>query len=165
MPRTRTLDTATLDAAAKHYAVEFLRPDVKHPNGKGKFIKGPAYVMQDFFNFFYKDEFEYLLTKIRGQLGPDTLAEFNALAAEKFTPRDDAVLAKLLADNLAITPDGDHIPGKIGRSNMGSRIVGKRLDNQDQIKNNYWPIYAGEEEERAANSGVADPLPPTTPKA
>lgn len=160
----RTLDTATLDVAAKHYAAEFLRPDVKHPNGKGKFISGRSYVMQDFFNFTYKDEFEYLLPKIRGQLGPDALAEFDVLATEKFTPRDDAVLAKLLADKLAITPDGDHIPGKIGTSNMGARVVGKRLSLRGTVKNEYWPIYAGEEEERAADSGVADPLPLTTPK-
>ena len=162
---TRTLDTTTLDAAAKHYASEFLRPDVKHPNGKGKFISGRSYVMQDFFNFTYKDEFEYLLPKIRGQLGPDALVEFDALAAEKFTPRNDEVLAKLLADKLAITPDGDHIPGKIGTSNLGARVVGKRLSLRGGVfKNEYWPIYAGEEEERAVNSGVADSLPSATSK-
>lgn len=155
----RELNTATLDGAAKYFAVEFLKPDVKHPRVEGKFIGGRALVMQDFYNFTFKDEFEYLLTAIRGQLGPDAVAEFNALAAERFTPRDDAVLAKLLATKLAIDLDGNHIPGKIGTTNVGGRVVGKRVDSRDNIKNVYWPVYAGEEEERAADSGVADPLP------
>lgn len=156
---SRTLLTDTLNGAAKHLAVEFLKPDVKHPRVEGKFIGGRAYVMQDFYNFTYKDEFEYLLAAIRGQLGPDAVAEFDALAAEKFTPRDDAVLAKELANRLAIDPEGNHIPGKIGTVNVGGRIVGKRVDSRDNVKNTYWPIYAGEEEERVADSGVADPLP------
>ena len=80
---SRTLDTVTLDAAAKHLAVEFIRPDVKHARVEGKFTGGRAYVMQDFYNFTFKDEFEYLLNAIRGQLGPDALVEFDALAAEK----------------------------------------------------------------------------------
>lgn len=155
----RTLDTNTLDIAAKHLAAEFLRPDVPSPHTEGKFIAGRAYVMQDFYNFTYKDEFEYLLNAIRGQLGPDAVAEFDAVAKEKFTPRDDAVLVDLLADKLAITPDGDHIPGKIGTVQVGKRAVGKRLSLRGSVKNDYWPIYAGEVDERTADSGVADPLP------
>ena len=37
--------------------------------------------------------------------------------------------------------------------------MGKRLDKEGRVVNEYWPIYAGEEEERTADSGVADPLP------
>lgn len=155
----RTLLTDTLDGFAKYLAVEFLKPDVPHARVEGKFIGGRGLVMQDFYNLTYKDEFEHVLKAIRGQLGPDALAEFDALAAERFTPRDDAVLAELLAEKLAIDPEGNHIPGKIGTVNKGGRIVGKRLDSAGNVKNAYWPIYAGEEEERAADSGVADPLP------
>lgn len=156
----RTLLTDTLDGFAKYLAVEFIKPDVKHPRVEGKFIGGRGLVMQDFYNLTYKDEFEHVLKAIRGQLGPDALVEFDALAAEKFTPREDAVLAELLADKRAITPDGDHIPGKIGTTNLGSRVVGKRVDSAGNVKNIYWPIYAGEKEERDADSGVADDLPP-----
>ncbi len=155
----RSIDTGTLDIAAKHYAAEFLRPDVQHPHVEGKFIAGRAYVVQDFFNFTYKDEFEYLLPAIRSHMGQETLAEFDALAAEKFTPRDDAVFASLLDEKLAITPDGDHVPGRIGTVKVGSRVVGKRFSVKGAVKNDYWPVYAGEEEERAANSDVADILP------
>lgn len=155
----RTLLTKTLDGFAKYLAVEFIKPDAKHPR-IDKFVGGRGLVMQDLENLTYKDEFEHVLAALRGRLGPDSLEEFDALAAEKFTPRDDAVLAGLLAEKLAITPDGDHIPGRIGTSNMGSRIVGKRLDGKGNVRNEYWPIYAGEEEERDADSGVADDLPP-----
>lgn len=155
----RTLLTDTLDGFAKYLAVEFLKPDVPHARVEGKFIGGQGLVMQDFYNLTYKDEFEHVLKSFRGQLGPDALVEFDALAAEKFTPRDDAVLAEELANRLAIDPEGNHIPGKIGTVNVGARIVGKRVDGADNIKNVYWPIWAGEKEERDADGGVADPLP------
>lgn len=155
----RTLLTKTLDGFAKHLAAEFLRPDVPSKHTEGKFIGGQALVMQDFYNLTFRDEFDHVLKAFRGQLGPDALVEFDALAAERFTPRDDAVLAELLAEKLAIDPEGDHIPGKIGKVQFGKRIVGKQLDKEGNVKNAYWPIYAGEEEERTADNGVADPLP------
>ena len=156
---SRTLLTKTLEGFAKYLAVEFLKPDMKHPR-VDKFIGGRGLVMQDFYNLTYKDEFAHVLAHFRGLLGPVALEEFDALAAERFTPRDDTVLIKELADRLAITPDGDHIPGRIGTSNMGSRVVGKRLDGEGNVKNAYWPIWAGEEEERAADSDAVDALPP-----
>lgn len=154
----RTLLTKTLDGFAKYLAVEFIKPDVKHQR-IDKFVGGRGLVMQDLENLTYKDEFEHVLRAFRGLLGPASLEEFDALAAERFTPRDDAVLAELLAEKLAITPDGDHISGKIGTVNVGNRAVGKRLDSKGNVRNEYWYIYAGEEEERDADSGVADPLP------
>lgn len=154
----RTLLTDTLDGFARYLAVEFLKPDMRHPR-VDKFVGGQGLVMQDFHNLTYKDEFEHVLRAFRGLLGPDALKEFDALAAGRFTPRDDAVLAELLAEKLAITPDGGHIPGRIGTVNVGSRVVGKRVDGAGNVRNSYWPIYAGEEEERAADSDAVDPLP------
>ncbi len=156
---SRTLLTKTLDGFAKYLAVEFLKPDEKHPR-VDKFVGGRGLVMQDLQNLTFKDEFDHVLKAFRGRLGPTSLKEFDALAAERFTPRDDAVLAEELATRLAITPDGDHIPGKLGTVNVGSRIVGKRVDSKGNVKNEYWPIWAGEEEERAADSDVVDALPP-----
>ena len=171
----RTLDTKTLDAAAKYFAVEFDKPDVPHRRTEGKFIGGRALVKQDFFNFTYKDEFEYMLKAIRGRFGADALKEFNEMAAEHFTPRSDEVLAKELSDRLAVDMDGDHIPGKVGTSNHGRRIVGMNLavtqpeSGERLFKNEYWNIYAGESEERIADgvrqeeglegNGVVDPIP------
>lgn len=157
---SRTLNTSTLTKAARHYAAEFLRPDVPHANVEGKFIGGRAYVMQDFFNFTYKDEFGYILEAIRGQLGPDALTEFDAASAEKFTPRSDEVLADELANRLAVDLDGNHIDGKVGIAIVGTRTVGKMVKLVSRkggvqtpvIKNLYWNIYAGEAEERIASA-------------
>ncbi len=150
---TRNLDTATLDGAAKHYAGLFLRDTEPFPR---------EWVMGQFFNFTFKDEFDYLTGAIRGQLGAVALADFDARAKKAFKPRSEATFAGLLADKLAIAPDGAHIPGKIGTANLGARVVGKRIDRNGAIRNAYWPIYAGEGEERAADSGVADALPEGT---
>ncbi len=194
---SRALDTHTLDNAARHYAAEFLRPDVPHASVEGKFVGGRAYVLQDFFNFTYKDEFNHLLSKIRGQLGPDALAEFDALAKDKFTPRSDDVLSGLLAEKLAVDTDGNHIPGKIGTVRRDNRYIGEHLievetpaslkrrrelrelgqdpgERQTHMRmaHRYWPIYAGETEERIAlmddggrvpDADPMDPTPPGTP--
>lgn len=154
----RELDTATLDLAARQWAGQFMQPDVFSNNDPEIAIAGPSWVMQSLFNADFKDEFEYLLPRFKAQLGPDTLREFEELAAARFTPRSDEVLAEKLAEKLAITPDGAHIPGKIGTVQLGSRTVGKRI-GRGGIKDARWPVYAGEEEERAADSGAADPLP------
>lgn len=166
----RQLDTKTLDAAAKYFAIEFDKPDVPHRRAEGKFIGGRALVMQDFFNFTYKDEFEYMLKAIRRRMGPDTLAEFDEAAKEKFTPRSNEVLAQELSDRLAVDTEGKHIEGKVGTSNYGRRIVGMRLGSGGHYVNDYWNIYAGEAEERireteadetkpSGHLGVVDELP------
>ena len=166
---TRRLEYGTLDAAARHYAAEWMRPDRRTPSGK-RWLGGKAYVEQDFKNFTFKDEFDYLLNSdsgIKGWLGGKALAEFEAMAGEKFAPRDDAVFAALLKEKLAVDPFGGHIPGVIGTTNIGSRIVGIRhklikTESWGELlipKNAYWPVYAGEPEERDASSRLPDMLP------
>ena len=170
----RQIDTATLDEAARHYAGEWMRPDRKSPSGL-LYIGGPAYVLQDFQNFTFKDEFDYLLDGIKQWLGARALGQFEK-AAKGFIPRDDGVFQQLLKERLAIDPDGNHIDGAIGTTELGNRIVGhrqkiiktRRLGEVALLKHVYWPIYAGETEERIAGHirteiGVgagADPLPP-----
>ncbi len=178
---TRSLNTTTLDGAARHYAAMFLQPERK--NAAGRFVTGPAYIRQDFFNFTYKDEFTYLMEGIRQHLGKAALVEFDELAKATFTPREDEVFEALLAEKLAIDPKGGHIAGKIGAVVVGGRRVGthlievetpdsirfrkrmglKRGEYQRETMQRFttldWPIYAGEEEERVAKSGVADEFP------
>ncbi len=164
---SRILETATLDQAAKDWAGNFLLPSQFSRKNPDVAVAGREWCLQNMFNAHYKDEFNYLLTKVKVQLGPDALVEFEAEAAERFTPRSDDVFADLLAEKLAITPDGDHISGKIGTVNFGSRPVGQRMTRHGKL-NAYWPIYAGEEEERALGNvrekgkdgPGADPLPP-----
>ncbi len=156
---SRTLDTATLDLAARQWAAQFLQPTVWSKNDSKVAIQGRDWVLQSFFNATFKDEFTYLLSKFKAQLGTDSLKDFEEEAAKLFTPRDDAVLATMLAEKLAITPEGGHIPGKIGTVNTGSRLVGKRVNSRGTVKDALWPVYAGEEHERGANSSAVDPLP------
>lgn len=85
--RTLTDDTkATLDGAAKDYAAWFLAD-------KGRFDRD--WVMKQFYNFTFKDEFEYLVAALKRHLGADPLADFEARVA-KLEPRTDAVFAELL---------------------------------------------------------------------
>ena len=196
---TRVLDYATLDAAARHYASEWMREDRRTPSGKN-WIGGQAFVEQEYQRFTFKDEFEYLLDSdggIKAWLGGKALVEFETMAAEKFAPRDDVVFAELLRKKLAIDPNGNHIEGVVGITEIGReritdrrpvlvrrpivrpvipgetagewKIVGYR--EHVSIQPVYWPIYAGEGEERAAGrikfeigaaGPGADPLPLTT---
>ncbi len=163
----RTLDTSTLDLAATTWAGHLNLPDVFSKNNPDVAISGREWVMQSLFKAHFKDEFDYLMAKMRGRMGPDVLAEFEVETAERFTPRSDETLAELLAEKLAITPEGDHIPGKIGTAIVGSRVVGTRITRHG-MKNATWNEYAGEKEERAAGNvreagkdGMgADPFPP-----
>jgi len=184
---SRTLDTVTLDNAAMHYASEFLRPDLLSKSGE-RFVGGRAYVEQDFYNFTFRDEFDYMLRSIRGQLGENALSAFDEMAENKFGPRGDETFEKLLAEKLAIDPDGNHIDGRIGTVQFGARHMGstiitvetpeslmhrKRLglskfDSDarqiyQKVVPHYWPIYAGEVEERLNNSQIVTPLPDGTP--
>ncbi len=182
----RELDVTTLDAAAKDYAANFLFPSrfsKSHPEGSENpvAIGGREWTMQCLYNAHYMDEFDHLVATIKRRMGRDTLEEFEAEAAERFTPREASVFEGLLAEKLAITPDGEHIPGKIGTVQVGGRRVGKHIvtvETSDSIQRRKvlgapkqlreveqrvvslnWPVYAGEEVERDADSGVADPLP------
>ncbi len=156
-----------LDTAATAWAGHFLLPSQFAQKGDPNVaVGGRDWALQNLYKMHFKDEYDYILDSFKSQLGPGALVEFDK--DDRFTPRDDAVFASLLAEKLAITPDGAHIPGKVGTVQLGSRDVGQRMSRFGK-KTAFWPIYIGEEEERALGnvrekgkdgSGV-DPLPPT----
>ena len=164
---SRQLNIATLDAAAEDYAGAFLLPSTFSKINSHMAIGGQEWVLQNLFNIHFMDEHDYLVNAIKGELGVKALARFEAEAAERFSPREDSVFAALLAEKLAIDPDGNHIPGKIGTVQFGSRDVGQRITRHGK-QGAYWPVYAGEEEERALghvrepgkDGPGTDPLPP-----
>lgn len=183
----RQLDEKTLNSAARHYAAEFMRPgpSIPHSHVPGKWIRGREYVMQDFYNFTFKDEFEHLLKAVRKALGSGPLAEFDALAAERFAPRSDEILETLLRERLAVDRNGVHVDGAVGSVQRGQRYVGTRVievespaslrfrrwarsNGRDpgerqtvrRLAADLWPVYAGELEERARGSDAVDELPP-----
>ncbi len=180
----RSLDTATLDLAAINYAAHFRLPDQFSKRNSEVAIGGQAWVVQSLYNAAYKDEHDYLLSALKGELGPAANKDLDAFAEEFFTLRDEAVLEAELADRLAITPDGEHILGKVGRAIVGQRWVGMhpvevepgpsiryrkwmvqqgRDPGPRQLMHKivplYWNVYAGEVEERAIGSGHVDDLP------
>jgi hypothetical protein len=180
---TRVLDTKTLDKAAADWAVNFSLPSVFSKRDPKVAIGGREWGLQNLYKADFKDEFEHLLPRFKDNLGKTPLAEFEKIAKERFSPRDDKVLVKMLADKLAIDPNGNHIPGKIGKVIIGQRPIGTRVveieplysiqrrryhglsktpENREVVPiivPHRWPIYAGEEDERKAGGGVADPFP------
>lgn len=179
---TRTLDIYTLENAAKFYADEFRKFDYYDPRVPDKLIGGRNFVLQNFHDFAFKDEFEWLVKKVESLLDKSELVMWRRGAADVFEPRDDAVLEELLLEKLAINPSGQHVPGAVGSTEIGRRIVGKTtvarekrvpqtlsdkllgrpgllLEVRYLPKKEYWPVYAGELEERAAGSDAVDPLP------
>lgn len=120
----RTLNTATLDQAAKDWAGQWFLPTQFSRTSKAIATSGRDWVLQSFYNATFKDEFEHLLPRFKAQLGPDALAEFEAASAGVFTPRDDAVFEQMLAEKLAINPAGEIIPGKLGTTQIGMRVIG-----------------------------------------
>ena len=174
----RTLDTLTLDSAAQYYAGLFVLN-----SGTGKFGRG--WIMGQFHDFHFKDEFDYLIGAVRDELGKSSRDDFDGRIAKlhKDKPREQKVFEKLLADKLAITPNGEHIEGKIGSVQIGARTVGSHdveLETPDSTRwrkvngiiskanrktyfkqvRHEWPIYAGEAEERERpNGGAATPFP------
>ncbi len=172
----RKLDTDTLDMAAHYYAGLYILD--RKPWTRGR-------ILQEYFNFLYMDEFDYMVARTLKLLGPSVKSDWKKRSADVFKPRDEAVFADLLRDNLAIGPDGEHLEGIIGRVEVGSRLVGTRTVEVEPAENvrlrrrlglgeehrriirveapEYWPIYAGETEERLAGSDVPDPLPEGCP--
>lgn len=152
----RQINTDTLDLYAQQFAAwwtnghQFGRPD-----------RDRTWLMQEFYNFTYKDEFDYLILAVENNLGGEHRVAFQEAATklQMDHPRSTAILAKELEERLAVDLDGNHIPGKVGWVQVGQRIVGTRVNKRGFVKNAYWPIYAGEEEERAAGSKEVDPLP------
>lgn len=177
---TRTLDTATLDAAGQYYAGLIMLDSGKHNR---------AWVMGQFHDFDFKDEFDYLIDAVRENLGKTPRDYFDAQIGKllKDKPRSEKVFEKLLADRLAITPDGEHIEGRKGKVQIDARPIGRHMvevespasisyRRENGIPKGkyrktvmrevplYWPIYAGEHEERQRpGGGIADPLPEGTP--
>lgn len=175
---SRQLATATLDAAALDYAACFL-------GDRGR--RDAGFVIAEFERFTYRDEYQYMIDAVRKELGGAAKRRFdlaiNTLGRDK--PRKDAVFDAELAARLAIDPAGGHIGNTIGKVEIGRRFIALRpitveppwsvrrrrhlrLDagHRETVVTMaplYWPIYAGEAEERAADSGVADPLPDGTP--
>jgi len=179
---TRTLNTAILDSMARYLASQWLAPSsTRSKTVEGLYVLGPEYALQELYKYDFKDEHEHITAAVRKNLGGDRLKDFNDAAAQKFAPRDDKVFHQILADNLAIGPDGEHLSGKIGRVQVGSRWVGMHSIEAEhpssirlrklrgigkegrfthrKLVPHYWPIYAGEDEERKAGSDAVDPLP------
>lgn len=147
-------------------------------------VAGREWVMQNLYNLTFKDEFDHLVEGVKAHLGPKPLAEFEALAAKRFGPRSDRVFGDDLRFRLAVDPNGNHVHGAIGRVEIGRRFVGMRrveVEHPGSIRFRkwardhgvdpgsrqtwlktvpvYWPVYAGETEERLAGSPAPDPLP------
>ena len=181
MGKHRELDTATLAAAAKFRAAEFLRASRYSRRRPEIATMGRAWVMQGLYALPFGDEFDHLVPAIKEWMGPAALKEFEAEMKRLFTPRDDATLVEVLAKKLAITPDGEHVAGKIGTITVGGRYMGTHMvevetslsmmwrrqhgldkshrRTESRVVNLHWPIYAGEDQERDAGSSAVDPFP------
>ncbi len=178
---TREFNAEVCAARGEYYAQQWLSRDEKGPKGNPRF--GPAMVLRDMHNLAYKDEYEVVMQGLRDSLGKGAWAKFEAGFKKIQKPREDKVFAEELKRRLAITPGGDHIEGAIGTVAVGGRRIGtqiieveapdsiarrKRLGLPKTAENREtrhkivaldWPVYAGEEDERHAGSGVADPIP------
>lgn len=103
--RTMTPETvAALDTWAADNAKLFaqdpagvVRRDPSAPGGK-RIVLDREWVVQQMYNFTFKDEHEYVVAAFRGLLADDpaSLAAFETMAAAKFEPRSDEVFRQLL---------------------------------------------------------------------
>lgn len=186
---TRRLNEANLTTFAKHLASEFVKPTRPSATIPRHYVGGRQYVLQDLRNLTFKDEFHFILPQVRELLrsvnGAEVLKDFDNYSRGFFTPREDHVLEVLLLKKLAVDMSGVHVKGALGTTQRGNRVVGKRkhmiklrkpqtqfqrwtgqkgevFDEYALIKNIYWPIYAGETEERLSGSSVVDELPEGT---
>lgn len=102
MLRTLTPDTiAALDWWAADHVKHFVEDRgavTKNPDGTKRIVLDRAWIVQQMYNFTFKDEHEYVVAAFRGLLSDDpaSLAAFDAMAAAKFTPRSDEVFQQLL---------------------------------------------------------------------
>jgi len=183
---TRALDTNTLDDFARACLNNYSRDSAYSKKNPKVAIVGKEWVLQSLYQLSFKDEFDYIVEKLM-ELMPEAMKkEFKADTKDRFTPRSDAVLAEQLEKRLAVDIDGNHVPGKIGSVIVGSREVATRVAKYEtkrsqrlrleaadngkplpspeyitKLKPAVWPVYAGEDEERAVGSSVPDPLPDT----
>ncbi len=149
---TRVLNTNCLDTYARQAAGWWLQDVAPFDR---------AWLKKEFFRFTFKDEWDHLVKAVEANMAGDSAGSFKSMidALVDAKPRTEKVLANMLSDRLAVDLDGVHIPGKIGSVIVAGRIVGKRLSLKGYPKNAYWNVYAGEGDERAIDSGVADELP------
>lgn len=122
----RALNTATLNGAAKDYAGQFLLPSQYSKTSASVATGGREWVLQSLYNLHFKDEFEHVLAGMKDHLGKAAVEELNEEAGKRFTPRHDDVFEQLLAEKLAIRPNGDRIKGAVGTVVVGEKIVGHR---------------------------------------
>lgn len=121
----RPLNTATLTGAANHYMEEFEKPSVRGPSGQ--WIGGRSYVRDCLYNATFMDEHEWLVKYMKEKFDGDGQREFHNMCLSEFTPRNANTFEELLAEKLAINPEGEHIPGMVGTVIIGERIVGTRV--------------------------------------
>lgn len=186
---TRQLDTATLDGAAQYYASRFLlnagrfnREFVIKEFYKLTFRDEFEYLAratQDALGKAVAAEFRAEMEKLRADHPRDD-AVFEQLLADKLAidPAGKHIAGKIgttqlgnrfirFADIEVESPDSLRWRRMNGVPKWAPGPDGKPLLQRYETTTKraplYWPIYAGEGEERAANSGVADPLPPGTP--
>ena len=173
----RQIDTKTLDRAAQWYYGRFLLNEAPFTR---------EWVVGQFFNFTFADEFDHVVGLAEKFLTGEAMDAWRKISADVFQPRNEKTLHKLLESKLAIDPDGEHKKGVIGSTVLhGHRPMGLQMieveapwsiQRRKKLKLDkshrevitrpamtYWPIYAGEPQEREVDSGVADPLPPGTP--
>lgn len=126
----RKLDTATLDGAAQYHAGLWMLDAGKRDR---------AFVRGQFYDFWFRDEFDYLAKATADALGRAPAADFKAMVDKLSAddPRSDETFARLLDEHLAITPDGDHITGHIGKTQIDSRLIGRHsieVESPDSIR-------------------------------
>ena len=184
MPVARPLDLFTLHNAAAYYAEEFPKPSLPNPaHPERMWVGGRGLIMNNLVNAGFKDEFNVLVERMDDILeNTEHRDDWHKAQASTFTPRRDDVFEEELAKHLAIYPDGVHIPGKIGLIQIGTRRLGREayddiiraprtmwdvirfragkiVYQKTGLRNAHWPMYAGELEERFAESGLYDVLP------
>lgn len=99
----RQLDTKTLDLYARQYVGWWL---LGHQAGRPD--RDRAWLIKEFYNFTYKDEFDYLVSAVSKLLTESDKIDFDTRISELKTkhPRDESTFRKLLAEKLGIDPDG-----------------------------------------------------------
>lgn len=95
---------AALDGWAADHAKIFAADPAgqvrRDADGTKHIILDREWIVQQMYNFTFKDEHDYIVAAFRGHLvdDPVSLAAFDAMAVAKFTPRSDEVFAALLEE-------------------------------------------------------------------
>lgn len=172
----RDINVPVLDGYGEQFASWWLTG--RHPS-RSLGPMGRDGLAKEIWNLHFRDEFEYLIDAIRKHLGDGPRTSFDAMidnlrAREDW---DDAEFHNDLAVRLAVDKHGNHINGRKGKVQVGTRFVGHaafqveapwsirrrkmlgmpihapgRTDREliTVVRRVAWPIYAGEEHERGA---------------